>query len=191
VRVNLVPRKHLVASAARPGRSPAPVAMPPSITVRELLDYTAADTARWHGWMVAQGEGVLDIVVGEGRITTVRGLVHHIFTVERRYADRLSGEPVSPPEAIPSESVDSLFAAGRDARALLERYLETADEHSLARTLEFDTLSAGRFRASARKIVAHALIHGVRHWAQLATIVRQQGRATDWGHDLLLSDALE
>jgi uncharacterized damage-inducible protein DinB len=161
-----------------------------ALTFRELLDYTAAETAHWHRWLAAQPAAVLDLPAG-GRTATVRGLVQHIFAVERRYADRLLGDPVSSYDVIPTESVEALFAAGRDARQRLERYLSQATDEDLARRLEFQTLTAGAQVASARKIVAHALLHGVRHWAQLATIVRQGGHATDWMHDLLLSDALE
>ena len=163
---------------------------PAALAFRELLDYTTTETERWHRWLAAQGEGVLDLPVGEGRTATVRGLVQHIFAVERRYADRLLGEPVTPYEAIDASSIDALFAAGREARRQLERYLDGATGDDLARRLEFQTISAGTLSASARKIVAHALLHGVRHWAQLATVLRQQGRATDWMHDLLLSEAL-
>jgi uncharacterized damage-inducible protein DinB len=161
-----------------------------ALTFRELLHYTAAETERWHRWLAEQGEAVLDLPAGEGRTATVRGLLHHVFAVERRYADRLLGEPVTPYEAIDTSSIVTLFAAGREARERLERYLAGATDDDLARRLEFQTISAGTLSASARKIVGHALLHGVRHWAQLATVLRQQGRATDWMHDLLMSDAL-
>ena len=162
----------------------------PGLAFRELLDYTAAETARWHRWLAGQGDDVLDLAVGEGRTASVRGLIQHVFAVERRYADRLLGEPVTPYEAIDASGVEPLFAAGREARRQLERYLDAATDEDLGRRLEFQTLSAGTLSASARKIVAHALVHGIRHWAQLATVLRQHGRATDWRHDLLLSDAL-
>ena len=162
----------------------------PALTFRELLDYTAAETARWHRWL-ADGRGeLLDLPAGEGRTATVRGLLQHVFAVERRYADRLLGEPVTPYEAIDTRDVATLFAAGAEARQRLERYLAGATAADLARRLEFQTLSAGTQSASARKIVAHALVHGIRHWAQLATVLRQHGEATDWMHDLLVSDAL-
>lgn len=162
----------------------------PALSFRELLDYTAAETAHWHRWLAAQPDDVLDLPIGEGRTATVRGLLQHIVAVERRYADRLLGEPVTPYEAIPTDSVDALFGAFDEARARLERYLATATADDLGRRLEFQTISAGTLSASARKIVAHALLHGVRHWAQLATVLRQHGRGTDWMHDLLMSDAL-
>ena len=164
---------------------------PRCITFRELLDYTAGETARWRDWFSRQPERVLDVPVGEGRTATVRGLLQHIFAVERRYADRLLGDPVTPYEAIPTTSADALFDAFTDARERLERYLATATDADLARVLEFQTLTAGPVSASARKVVAHTLIHGVRHWAQLATTLRQAGWKTHWMHDVLMSDAME
>lgn len=169
-----------------------PTDAPPmqALTFRELLDYTAAETARWHRWLATGREGLLDLPAGEGRTATVRGLLQHIFAVERRYADRLLGEPVTQYKAIDTRDVPTLFAAGAEARQRLERYVAGATVADLARRLEFQTLSAGTQSASARKIVGHVLVHGIRHWAQLATVLRQHGEATDWMHDLLMSDAL-
>jgi uncharacterized damage-inducible protein DinB len=162
-----------------------------ALTFRELLDYTAAEAERWRRWLAAQPAAVLELPVGTGRTATVRGLVHHIVVVERRYADRLRGEPVTSYEAVPSDSIDALFGALSDARARLEEWLTSATDADLARRLEFQTITAGTLSASARKIVAHLLLHGIRHWAQLATVLRQQGYATDWQHDIIASSALE
>lgn len=171
--------------AAGPSATPAQ-----ALSFRELLRYTEQETERWERWLAAHPEA-LDVTVGEGRFATVRGVIHHIFAVERRYADRLRDEPVTGYEAIATGSVAELFASGRDARSRLAEYLAGASDESLGRELEFQTLSAGTQRASARKVVAHALVHGIRHWAQLATVLRQQGHATEWFHDLLMSDALD
>lgn len=161
-----------------------------TLTFRELLDYSAAETAHWRRWL-ADGRGqLLDLPAGEGRTATARGTIQHIFAVERRYADRLLAQPVAPYEAIDTSSLDTLFASGADARLRLEHYIATATGADLARHLEFQTLSAGAQSASARKIVAHVLVHGIRHWAQVATLFRQHGEPTDWMHDLLMSDAL-
>ena len=161
-----------------------------ALTFRELLDYTATENERWERWLTAQPESILDVPVGEGRTATVRGLLQHIFAVERRYADRLQDQPASDYGVIDTSSVASLFAGGRDARERLEQYLATATDDDLGRRLEFQTLTAGKQAASARKIVAHTLLHGVRHWAQLATALRQSGYTTDWLHVLLASPAL-
>ena len=161
-----------------------------ALTLRELLDYTRLETEHWHRGLAAQPPDVLDLPVGTGRTATVRGLIHHIIVVERRYTDRLRGEPITRYEDVPSDSLDVLFATFADTRTRLDAWLERASDADLARRMEFQTLSAGAQAASARKVVVHLLLHGVRHWAQLATSLRQQGRATDWPHDILMSDAL-
>ena len=162
-----------------------------TLTFRELLDYTAAETEHWHRWLAGQPPEVLELPAGTGRTATVRGLLHHIIVVERRYIDRLRGEPVTRYEDVPADSLDALFGAYAEGRARLEGWLASATEADLARRLEFETISAGTLSASARKIVVHLLLHGVRHWAQLAMTLRQQGHATDWPHDILMSVALE
>jgi uncharacterized damage-inducible protein DinB len=57
--------------------------------------------------------------------------------------------------------------------------------------LDFVTRSAGTFRASRRKIFFQAQTHSIRHYAQLATLVRQQGIKTGWVLDLLASPAMD
>lgn len=160
------------------------------LTIRELLDYTRAETEHWHRWLAAQPPEVLDLPVGVGRTATVRGLIHHIIVVERRYADRLRGDPVTTYEDVPSDSLDALFAAFAEARIRLDAWLASASDADLARRMEFQTLSAGTLAASARKVLVHLPLHGIRHWAQLATALRQQGYATDWPHDILMSNVL-
>ena len=36
----------------------------------------------------------------------------------------------------------------------------------------------------------HALLHSMRHWAQLATALREAGYATDCGKDFLYSEVM-
>jgi hypothetical protein len=43
---------------------------------------------------------------------------------------------------------------------------------------------------SRRKVMGHALLHGQRHWAQLATLVRNAGFPSDFRGDFLFSKAL-
>lgn len=82
------------------------------------------------------------------------------------------------------------IATATDSSSEMSAWLTGASDSYLARVLEFDTISAGAFRASARKVVAHTLVHGIRTWAQLATVTRMHGVRTDWHHDLLFSDVL-
>jgi len=33
-------------------------------------------------------------------------------------------------------------------------------------------------------------VHGVRHWAQIATVLRQNDYPQDWPHDVIFTDAM-
>jgi uncharacterized damage-inducible protein DinB len=84
-----------------------------------------------------------------------------------------------------------LFAIGKRARTMYRDYLATATDEDLVSVLEFNTRTAGVLRSSKRKMFAHALLHGVRHWAQLTTALRQAGYTTGWGKDFLYSEVME
>jgi uncharacterized damage-inducible protein DinB len=161
-----------------------------ALSFQELMAYTGEETDRWEAWLRARDPAVLDVTLGEGRWGTVRELLFHTFLVERRYADRLLGDPVTPYEGVPHDTVDELFAIHRAARERMARYVagvSTAAEWD--EVLTFETLLYGPMYGSRRKIVAHALLHGVRHWAQVATALRQAGHE-QWPHDLLAASAI-
>src|SRR5207245_7486253 len=121
----------------------------------------------------------------------VAGLVLHIFAVELRYAERLLGLPITEYERLRSANLDQVFAIGDDARTKLKQFLTRADEAQMREVLTFPTRTAGTLSASKRKIFTHSLLHGVRHWAQIATALRKAGYQQDWQHDFIFSDALE
>ena len=53
-----------------------------------------------------------------------------------------------------------------------------------------EALGFGEMKASPRKMVAQALLHGVHHRGQLAAFLRQQGYEGLWQHDLILTNVL-
>lgn len=162
------------------------------ITFRELADYTEGETDRWRDWFAQHSPAVLEISAGTGRTATIRGLIHHTIVVEQRYIARLRNEPVPSYEDIPSDPIAETFRVFSHGRRRLDEWLASATDADLATRLEFQTLTAGTQAATARKVVAHMLLHGVRHWAQIATLVRQHGYPTDgWFHDILMSKALD
>ena len=155
----------------------------------ELMAYTAEETERWEAWLRERDPAVLDVPLGEGRWGTVRELLFHTFLVERRYADRLLGDPITPYEGVPHQTVDELFAIHRAARERLARYVAGAAAEEWDEVLTFETLLYGPMHGSRRKVVAHALLHGVRHWAQIATALRQAGHE-QWPHDLMAATSM-
>lgn len=161
------------------------------LTLDELLDYTDEETARWEDWLRRSDFAVLEFPIGTGDRATLRELIAHVFIVEHRYADRLFGEEPSTYDSFPARTVDELFAIHRLARGRLRRWIAGAAESDWGERLTFRTLTAGEVTATKRKIVAHTLLHGIRHWAQIATELRQLGHPQPWMHDLLMSSALE
>lgn len=119
-------------------------------------------------------------------VRTVRGLLRHIVAVELRYSERLTGGPVTPYDQIPDASADVLFGLHRQAAQRFRKLTEETDVDWSER-LEFTTVSAGTKTATRERIFFHALLHGIRHYAQLATLVRQHGIKPDWAMDFLFS----
>jgi uncharacterized damage-inducible protein DinB len=167
----------------------APVT-PEALSFRELMAYTDEETRRWEAWFRQAGPAALEVSLGEGKWKTVGSLIYHVFMVERRYAERLLGEPVTAYAAQPPAELDEIFAVHHEARGRLERYLAQARAEEWGEVITFETITAGTLSASKRKVVAHALMHGIRHWAQIATALRQAGHGDQWMHDVLMSSAL-
>ena len=120
-------------------------------------------------------------------MATIGGVVMHIFAVELRYAQRLLDQEVTPWEGFPQTSIEDVFELGDNARAQLVDFLTSAPESELDRVLTFQTLTAGTVTASKHKIASNIFLHGIRHWGQIATVLRQQGLSDQWSHDMLLS----
>ncbi len=161
------------------------------ISFQDLLSANQAETQKWREWFDAQPASVLDVPLSIALAKNVREFLLHIFAVELRYAERLKGQPVTDYETLATGSVQDLFGIGERARAMYRDYLATATDEDLARVMEFNTRTAGVIRSSKRKIFLHAMLHGVRHWAQLATALREAGYATNWGKDFLYSPVME
>ena len=160
-------------------------------TLDELMAWTDEETTRWEAWFRERDLTVLELPVGAGDREPVRSLIAHIFIVEHRYADRLLGDEPVAYAAFPAMTIDEIFAIHGRARGRLRQWTASATPAEMDERLTFPTITAGEFTASKRKIAAHALLHGVRHWAQIATVLRQAGHPQPWMHDLLASSALE
>jgi uncharacterized damage-inducible protein DinB len=158
-----------------------------ALSYQFLLEYTSMEHHRWHDWFEANPKA-WDIQFATPPMGNVGGVVNHIFAVELRYTQRLRDETVSEwAELAAHTSLEDVFAFGDNARALLVDFLTTAPEQELDRVLTFRTLTAGEVTATKHKIASNIFLHGIRHWGQIATVVRQHGFAVQWPHDALLS----
>ncbi len=162
------------------------------ISFADLLRYDESEAMKWRAWLEARPQELLDVPFGDPakRMGTVREMIWHLFVTEWVYACVLNGRTFDDWGRFGRDTVPELFAIGDEARAGLRKYLADATDAGMATSL---TLSAAGFSVtgSARKFLTHALLHSVRHWAQIATVLRQHGHQTDWPHDFVLNDAIE
>ena len=157
-----------------------------------LLDYTDWDRAQWHAWFREQGPVALSVGLGahnDGRIKNVGELVRHIFSAELRYVERSLGKPVTDTSVIPADDVAAVFAFGATSRAALRELLATFPAAHWDKAQEIKLGPVPR-QVTPRKMIVQAITHEIRHWAQIATLLRLEGRKTGV-HDFLFSPILD
>ncbi len=157
--------------------------MPLSIPAEDLLTWNDTSARKWRD-LIHTHTGILALPCDIRQSSTAAQLLQHIVAVELRYAERLASLPETDYASIPCRSADEIFATHQQAIDLLRPLL--ADEtYDWNLEIEFNTITAGRLRASRRAVLIHALMHSIRHYAQLATLVRQHGFQPDWPMDFL------
>lgn len=162
-----------------------------SISFEELLAANEEEASHWRAWFEKQSADVLEIPTTIADAENVRGLLLHICAVELRYAERIRDLDATAYEQLPTDSVASLFDVGEKARDLFRHSLAEMTAAELGEVQEFQTRTAGTLKASKRKMFLQAMFHSMRHWAQMATLLREHGHATDWRRDFIISNVLE
>lgn len=157
-----------------------------ALSYKTLLELTSMEHHRWRDWFDVH-PNAWAVPFASGRMATIGSVVLHIFAVELRYAQRLLDQEVTTWEEMRQTSIEEVFELGDHARGQLVHFLTTAPDKELDRVLTFQTLTAGTVSASKHKIASNIFLHGIRHWGQIATVLRQNGFTDQWPHDLLLS----
>jgi len=151
--------------------------VPIGLAFTELLDYTDWERARWRERLRHTSPEILNASAGphgDGRFAKVGEMMRHIFSAELRYAERLTGRPVSDTSAIPVDDAEALFDFGDRSRQELKSLI-AAFPDSQWDTVNEMTLGPYYLAASTKKVISHVLLHEIRHWAQIATILRLSG----------------
>ena len=155
----------------------------PALSADEMIAWLEKTSTNWCALIEAHPE-VLALPCDVMGVGTVGGLLQHIVAVEVRYAEQLSGLPMTEYAAIPFDSARAIYATHERAVKLFRKQL--AGEVDWGEKVEFKTRSMGLLRASRKTALFHALLHGMRHYAQLATLVRQHGIKPGWQMDYLM-----
>jgi len=157
------------------------------ITLEELLAWNEQSADYWKSHLDAN-PNLLELPCGIGGAASVQELVRHIWGAELRWCERLAGTPETPREKVPVGPLDALFDLHRRATEIFGKLLAgPEDAWSESFILQFDWIPANLRTVSRRKIAAHTLIHSQRHWAQLATLVRNAGFPSDFRGDVIFA----
>lgn len=163
----------------------------PALTCDELLLHNEQETAKWRDFFDTYPE-TLGLPAEFANMHEVRGVLLHVFAVELIYAERIAGIPRPRLDYadFPSAGLDELFSNHDRALAHLRDFLARATPADWDSVITFDTKTSGTLRGSRRKCFVHLFLHSVRHWAQLATFLRESGFKQDWGHDFIFSNVI-
>ena len=161
-----------------------------SVSMQELLAWNDETSHFWKAHLDAN-PALLQLPCGISGAATVQDFVRHIWGAELRWAQRLTGAPETPREALPLGPLDALFDLHVEAVGLFKGVLANPGEDwGALYTLDAAWLPTDKRSFTRRKAFAHAMFHGQRHWAQLASLVRQAGSPSGFRGDLLFSSSL-
>jgi uncharacterized damage-inducible protein DinB len=161
-----------------------------SIAFDELLRYTNAERDKWRTWFVSNAAAMDAPVQPAGRLPTVGKLIDHIFLVERRHLQRLTGDRPSESTGLTGNNAPPLFDYGASVRRELEQYVAEQDDEVAEQVRTFEVRERS-WLMTPRKLLFHILLHEIRHWAQIALAVRLAGFEPPGDHDLFYSRAIE
>lgn len=162
-----------------------------TLSLNDLLEYTHWERERWHSSLREHGGPALAIPTGphgDGRLKHVGDVIRHIFSAEQRYVERLLGRPLTDPASIPNHDLEALFQFGQHSRKAFLQLLQTFPGEQWDGPREYKILDFVA-NVTPRKIAVHILMHEIRHWAQIATLLRLNGVPVEF-HDFLFSPVL-
>jgi uncharacterized damage-inducible protein DinB len=160
------------------------------VWLEELLAWNEESATVWKG-ILEDNPAILELPCDIGGVANVQQFVRHIWGAELRWAQRLAGVPETARDTVPHGPLDALYDLHLQAVQLFAGLLADQSQNWEATyTLDVSWLPPHARTSSRRKILAHALFHSQRHWAQLATQVRVAGFPSGFKGDLLFSSTL-
>jgi uncharacterized damage-inducible protein DinB len=153
--------------------------------------YTDEERGKWREWFTARPEALEVDVQPGGRFATVGALIDHIFIVERRHLQRLTGQRLDTATGLSGRHAPPLFDYGASVRRELQQFVAELDDEAADRPFAVTVQSGGNHQITPRKLLFHCLLHETRHWAQIALALRRAGFEPPGNHDLFYSTAMK
>jgi uncharacterized damage-inducible protein DinB len=160
-----------------------------TLSYDELLRYTNEEREKWRAWLVGHPDAMEFPLQPGGRLPTVGKMIDHIFLVERRHLQRLTGDKLSDSTGLTGNNAVPLFDYGASVRRELEGLVEMLDDGEADEPRPI-VVRDRQYAMTPRKLLFHILLHETRHWAQVALAVRLAGLEPPGDHDLFFSRAL-
>jgi uncharacterized damage-inducible protein DinB len=158
----------------------------PALTAEEILTWNDKTATGWRQLLSDHPE-LLSQTCDIAGTKTVAELLQHIVAAQLRYAERLADLPITDYAAIPFDSVASIYAVHDRAIKILRRLITSDIDWN--ESIDYATRSMGSLRSDRKTILFHALLHSIRHYAQLASLVRHCGVKAGWPMDYLFMHA--
>ncbi len=156
----------------------------PVLTAQEVLNWYETTSNYWRKFLT-ENPAILALPCDIANTKTVAELMQHIVAVELRWSERLIHTAETPYEQVAFDSVDAIYATHDRATEILRQALASTPDWS--QVIEFQTRTFGPAKASLKTIYFHTVLHSIRHYAQLSTLVRQNGyKPTLFGDYLMM-----
>ncbi len=162
-----------------------------AVTLEDLLADFEANSARWRRFFEANpGAALVPTDIAGSK--NIGELVWHIYSASFRHAQRLLGEEVTDLESFTTvRNIPAAFALEAEAVKKLRHFLENVSETTLDELFEYKSRITQRLVSGTnRKLCLHVMVHAIRHWAQIGTLVRLAGYPPGWPQDIAFSEAI-
>ena len=156
--------------------------MQPSLSAEDLIAWNDCTAREWRELLTSHPE-VLALPCDIAGAKTVGQLLQHIVAVELRYAQQLAEQSISEYADIPFDTAEALYATHDRATAQFRDLLAKPIDWDAK--FGFVTRTLGPARSTRKAVLFHSQLHSIRHYAQLATLVRQHGIQQKWRLDYL------
>jgi uncharacterized damage-inducible protein DinB len=161
--------------------------MPLTISVEKLILWNEETARNFHDFVQAN-PAIFSLPSDIRSSETIAGTLQHVVYLELRFANLIAGLSKTPLEEIRKDSIEAIHATHTRAIAIVRQLLDDPT-FDWSQELTFELPDRGRLNATRETFLIHLVMHSIRHYAQLTTLVRQAGFESKWPMDYLFTEA--